>query len=79
MHVLVVFLTVFFFCFPETRNPSNRYIKKFKCGRPFKGAMSPVAHALASENKLQKGGPSFSSSVRDFGRLFLAVEISAIV
>ena len=29
MHVLVVFLTVFFFCFPETRNPSNyRYYKK---------------------------------------------------
>ena len=44
-----------------------------------KGAMSPVAHALASENKLEKDGPSFSSSVGDFGRLFLAVEISAIV
>ena len=38
-----------------------------------------MAHALASENKLQKGGPSFSISVGDFGRLFLAVEISAIV
>ena len=44
-----------------------------------KGAMSPVAHALASENKLEKDGPSFSSAVGDFGRLFLAVEISAIV
>ena len=44
-----------------------------------KGAMSPVAHALASENKLEKDGQSFSSSVGDFGRLFLAVEISAIV
>ena len=44
-----------------------------------KGAMSAVAHALASENKLEKDGPSFSSSVGDFGRLFLAVEISAIV
>ena len=41
--------------------------------------MSPVAHVLASKNKLQKGGPSFSISVGDFGRLFLAVEISAIV
>ena len=41
--------------------------------------MSPVAHALASENKLEKDGPSFSSSVGDFGRLLLAVEISAIV
>ena len=45
----------------------------------FKGAMSPMAHALASENKLEKDGPSFSSSVGDFGRLFLAVEISAII
>ena len=44
-----------------------------------KGAMSPVAHALASENIIEKDGPSFSSSVADFGRLFLAVEISAIV
>ena len=40
--------------------------------------MSPVAHALASENKVEKDGPSFSSSVGDFGGLFLAVEISAI-
>ena len=45
----------------------------------FKGAMSPVAYALDSENKLEKDGPSFSSAVGDFGRLFLAVEISAIV
>ena len=44
-----------------------------------KGAMSPVAHALASENKLEKDGPSFSSAVGDFGRLFLAVDISTIV
>ena len=46
---------------------------------PLKGAMSPVAHVLASENKLKKDGPSFTSSVGDFGRLFLAVEISVIV
>ena len=78
MHVLVVFLTVFFFCFPETRNPSNyRYYKKnSNAVVHLKGLLSP---ALASENKLQKGGPSFSISVGDFGRLFLAVEISAIV
>ena len=47
--------------------------------RVIKGALSPVAHALASENKLEKDGRSFSSSVGDFGRLFLAIEISAIV
>jgi len=50
-----------------------------ECLSVLKGAMSTVAHALASENKLEKDGPSFSSSVGDFGRLFLAVEISAIV
>ena len=53
----------------------KQFLKTWKV----KGAMSPVAHALASENKLEKDGPSFSSSVGDFGRLFLAVEISAIV
>ena len=41
--------------------------------------LSPMAHALPSENKLEKDVPSFSSSVGDFGRRFLAVEISAIV
>ena len=56
-----------------------QYIGSIKDLRPpkwevsVKGAMSPVAHALASENKLEKDGPSFSSSVGDFGRLFLAV------
>ena len=39
----------------------------------FKGAMSPHTHARATENKLEKVGPSFSSSVGDFGRLFLSV------
>ena len=47
--------------------------------KDFKGAMSPMAHALASETKLEKGGLSFSSSVGDLGRRFLVVEISAIV
>ena len=39
----------------------------------FKGAMSPNAHARANENKLEKDGPTFSSCVGDFGRLFLSV------
>ena len=34
-----------------------------------KGAMSSVAH----ENKLEKVGPTFSSSVGSFGRLFSCV------
>ena len=38
-----------------------------------KGAMSPHTHARANNNKLEKVGPSFSSSVGDFGRLFLSV------
>ena len=38
-----------------------------------KGAMSPHTHARANENKLEKVGPSFSSSVGDFGRVFLSV------
>ena len=38
-----------------------------------RGAMSPHTHARANENKLEKVGPSFSSSVGDFGRLFLSV------
>ena len=38
-----------------------------------KGAMSPHTHARANENKLEKVGPSFSSSVGDFGGLFLSV------
>ena len=38
-----------------------------------KGAMSPHTHARANENKLEKDGPTFSSSVGDFGRLFLSV------
>ena len=41
--------------------------------RTLKGAMSPHTHARANENRLEKVGPSFSSSVRDFGRLFLSV------
>ena len=42
-------------------------------GRPLYRAVSPVAHARASENKVEKGGTTFSSSVRDFQRLFLSV------
>ena len=42
-------------------------------GTPLYVAVSPVAHARANENKVEKGGPKFSSSVRDFGRLFLSV------
>ena len=38
-----------------------------------KGAMSPHTHARANESKLEKVGPSFSSPVGDFGRLFLSV------
>ena len=38
-----------------------------------KGAMSPHTYARANENKLEKIGASFSSSVGDFGRLFLSV------
>ena len=38
-----------------------------------KGAMSPHTHARANESKLDKVGVSFSSSVGDFGRLFLSV------
>ena len=38
-----------------------------------KGAMSPNTHARANENKLEKDGPTFSSCVGDFGRLFLSV------
>ena len=41
--------------------------------RPFKGPMLPLTHAQANENKLEKVGPTFSSSVGDFGRLFLSV------
>ena len=41
--------------------------------RELKGAMSPHTHARANENKLEKVGLSFSSSVGDFGRLFLSV------
>ena len=35
--------------------------------------MSPHMHARANENKLEKVGASFSSSVGDVGRLFLSV------
>ena len=38
-----------------------------------KGAMSPNTHARANEKKLEKDGPTFSSCVGDFGRLFLSV------
>ena len=34
--------------------------------------MSPLAHAQANENKPEKVNPTFSSSVGDFGRLFLS-------
>ena len=46
-----------------------------KCKRvaSLKGAMSPHTHARANENKLEKVGPSFSSSVGDFKRLFSSV------
>ena len=37
-----------------------------------KVAMSPLAHAQANENKPEKVNPTFSSSVGDFGRLFLS-------
>jgi len=37
--------------------------------------MSPLAHARANENKLEKVNPTFSSSVGDFGRLFLSETI----
>jgi len=38
-----------------------------------KGAnFSPPAHARANEDKLENVGPTFSSSVGDFGRLFLS-------
>ena len=40
-----------------------------------KVAMSPLAHAKADENKLEKLNPTFSSSVGDFGRLFLSKTI----
>ena len=37
MHLfLVVFLELFFFCFPKTRNLNKGTTKKFKCGRPLK-------------------------------------------
>ena len=51
------------------------YIPQFYSMKPWeiKGAMSPHTHARANENKLEKVGPSFSSSVGDFGRLFLSV------
>ena len=39
----------------------------------FKGAMSPHTYARPNENKLEKVGPTFSSCVGDFGRLFLSV------
>ena len=42
-------------------------------GRGLKGAMSHNTHARANENKLEKDGPTFSSCVGDFGRLFLSV------
>ena len=35
--------------------------------------MSPLVHVQANENKLEKVGPTFSSSVRDFGGMFLSV------
>ena len=41
--------------------------------RTLKGAMSPNMHARANEDKLEKDGPTFSSCVGDFGRLFLSV------
>ena len=41
--------------------------------KAFKGAMSPHTHARANENKLERVGPTFTSSVGDFGRLFLSV------
>ena len=37
--------------------------------------MSPLAHAQTDENKLEKVNPTFSSSLGDFGRLFLSETI----
>ena len=44
-----------------------------------KGAMSPLVHGRANENKLEKVNPTFSSSVEDFRKLFSSVSVSAIV
>ena len=47
----------------RTRKSRPKHVAKITCNKVFqnvfKGAMSPVAHALASENKLEKDGPSF--------------------
>ena len=53
----------------NTKNSSS----SMKLDAWIKGAMSPHTHARANENKLEKDGPTFSSSVGDFGRLFLSV------
>ena len=47
-------------------------VRKITVSGPIKGAMSPNTHARANENKLEKDGPTFSSCVGDFGRLFLS-------
>ena len=47
------------------------WILKFAFGiEKFKGAMSHNTHARANANKLEKDGPTFSSCVGDFRRLF---------
>ena len=56
-------LTVF--CKLELHALSKKTVLKIS----LKGVMSPHTHARANENKLEKVGPSFSSSVGDFGRL----------
>ena len=60
-------------CFVDFRRPYHWYTKTVQSFQYFKGAMSPHTHARANENKLEKVGPTFSSSVGDFGRLFLSV------
>ena len=60
-------------CFVDFRRPYHWYTKTVQSFQYFKGAMSPHTHARANENKLEKVGPTFASSVGDFGRLFLSV------
>ena len=57
------------------RKMPKKLIEKFSSRSKLglKGAMSHNTHARAKENKLEKDGPTFSSCVGDFGRLFLSV------
>ena len=52
--VLVIFLALFFFCFPKTRNLKCRYYKrKFKCGCLLKESSLKVATTHAELHKIQ--------------------------